>query len=215
MPNIFAVHKPKGISSYDVIRKLKKEFPGEKIGHGGTLDPLAEGVLVIGVGRPATKSLQSVLKNTTKEYIAEIELGKVSETGDAEGPVTISNSSTKPSREEIESVLKTFIGTIMQTPPVYSAVKVKGKAAYQRTRSGEKIELEPKSVVIHSIAILEYTYPILKIKVETGSGVYIRSLARDIGERLGSGAYLAGLVRTRVGEFTLPQSRPLHDHQVF
>ena len=202
---IFAVYKPRGISSYDVIRKLKMEYPRRtKIGHGGTLDPLAEGVLVVGVGRESTKKLQAVLKDSTKEYIAGIELGRTSETDDAEGPLHITEQlPPEPTKQDIAHVLQSFVGKIEQTPPKYSAIKIAGMAAYKRARLGEELHLQPKSVYIHALEILDYTYPVLEIRVECGSGVYIRSLARDIGTTLGTGAYLIKLVRTRVGEFTI------------
>lgn len=212
---VFAVYKPKGKTSYDVIRQLKKKYPGEKIGHGGTLDPLAEGVLVVGVGRQATKTLGSILKNTKKIYKAEIELGKVSKTDDAEGPITSVKDGLKtPARwpngllggggstiDKVKKVLNLFVGNISQTPPRYSAIKIKGVPAYKRARRGEKFSIQPKQVTIHNIRLINYAYPILKIEVTCGSGVYIRSLARDIGKRLGCGAYLKNLIRTAVGKY--------------
>lgn len=201
---ILSIYKPLGITSYDVIRVLKKHFPGEKIGHGGTLDPLAEGVLVVAVGREATKQLHSVLNGTQKEYRAKIELGKTSETDDAEGPITdyAGGNGTIPSRDDVEKALRNFVGDITQTPPDYSAVKVQGMTAYKRARTGQKIALAPKQVHIEHIDVLSYTYPTLEIQVVCGSGVYIRALARDLGEALKTGAYLTGLQRTRVGDFT-------------
>lgn len=202
---IFAVYKPKGISSYDVIRKLKKKYQGERIGHGGTLDPLAEGVLVIGVGRAATKKLSFVLKDADKEYVATIELGGVSETDDSEGPVASVKrkvSSEKLNATQIQRALRTFVGEIKQVPPKYSAAKIRGVSAYKRARRGEEFSLKPKKVTIRKIELLTYAFPILKIWVVCGSGVYIRALARDIGEKLKTGGYLKSLVRTRVGEYT-------------
>lgn len=206
---IFAVHKPRGISSYDVIRSIKNQYEkGTKIGHGGTLDPLAEGVLVIAVGRESTKQLSDVLKNSTKEYVAEIELGKVSKTDDSEGPIESGLSERVPSLNEIEKILHTFIGDILQRPPVYSAVKIKGEAAYSRVRRGEAVEIQPKQVHIDAIETMSYKYPVVTIHVQCGSGVYIRSLARDIGQKLGTGAYMKNLIRTRVGDFTLDKTQP-------
>ena len=207
-----AIYKPFGITSYDVIRVLKKSFPGEKIGHGGTLDPRAEGVLVVAVGRDATKQLHTVLNGTDKEYEATIELGKVSETDDAEGPITDYSelqqavARSKPTLEDIKMALSSFVGDIQQIPPQYSAVKVKGMSAYARARKGEKVVLEPKTVHIFVIDIESYEYPVVKIRVVCGSGVYIRSLARDLGSKLRTGAYLTGLVRTRVGTFLAADS---------
>lgn len=201
---IFAVYKPRGISSYDVIRAIKhKHEKGIKIGHGGTLDPQAEGVLVIAVGRESTRQLSSILKDSTKEYIAEIELGKISDTDDSEGPISIGLSQRVPSNEEIQEVLRSLTGDIIQKPPKYSAIKIKGETAYARARRGEIVDIQPKLVHIDSIEMRDYIYPILTIHVQCGSGVYIRALARDIGEKLGTGAYMTSLIRTRVGKFTL------------
>lgn len=208
---IFAVYKPKGISSYDVIRVLKRHFPGEKIGHGGTLDPLAEGVLVVAVGREATKQLHTVLNGTDKEYDVTIELGKVSATDDAEGPVTLYEPQTKeqPTHQKISAILQTFQGTIEQIPPQYSAVKVKGKTAYSRARKGESTLLTPKKVHITSLEIVSYHYPMLSLKIVCGSGVYIRAIARDLGESLKVGGYVVALKRTRVGTFVSEKALPL------
>jgi len=209
---IHAIYKPKGITSYDVIRRLKKLFPGEKIGHGGTLDPLAEGVLVVGVGREATRQLQQVLKGTEKEYDVVVKLGQTSETDDSEGPIKDHPHAGKvaqPSQSEVEKVLHTFLGEIDQVPPKYSAVKLKGKTAYARARKGEEIVLEPKRVIIQAIELVDFEYPLLTLRVVTGSGVYVRSLARDIGRQLGVGGYVQELKRTRVGDFDLVKALQL------
>lgn len=210
------MYKPRGMTSYDVIRVLKNKYPGRRIGHGGTLDPLAEGVLVVGVGREATRKLALILKNTKKEYEAEIELGKVSQTDDAEGvDVNFQHSITNdqlghtPNLSEVREVLKDFVGEIQQVPPRFSAVKVGGVPAYKRARRGEKFRLNAKQVRVYEIKLLEYAYPVFRIRVTTGSGVYIRSLARDIGASLGVGAYLKHLVRTRVGEYTIKDSHEI------
>jgi len=210
---IFPVYKPLGISSYDVIRKLKKHFPGEKIGHGGTLDPLAEGVLVVGVGKEATRQLQTVLKGTNKTYEAGIELGKISETDDSEGPISesIEWGGEVPTREEVEKVLATFLGETQQIPPKYSAIKIKGVPAYTRARRGEEFDIEPKTITIRSIDLLEYNFPSLSVRVVAGSGTYIRSLARDIGKALGCGAYMKALKRTAVGEYTIDEAHILEN----
>jgi tRNA pseudouridine55 synthase len=212
---ILAIYKPRGITSYDVIRVLKRIFPGEKIGHGGTLDPLAEGVLVVAVGRDATKQLHTVLNGTEKEYETTIELGKVSETDDAEGPIHqyLKARVGNPDLLEITTALQSFTGDIDQVPPQYSAVKVQGKTAYKRAREGENTTLAPKKVHISSIDVLSYSYPMLTIRVVCGSGVYIRSIARDLGETLQTGGYVTNLKRTRVGEFTAEKAQHLPDNQ--
>lgn len=201
---IVAVFKPVGISSYDVIRRIKKHLPGEKIGHGGTLDPAAEGVLVIGIGKDATRQLQHVLKGTEKEYEATIILGKVSETDDSEGPIVdFPEPADPPSESQIIQIVKDFIGEIMQVPPKYSALKINGVPAYKRARRGEDFEIPARPALINDIKIIRYQYPELKIRVSTGSGVYIRALARDIGNALHVGGYMSALTRTRVGDYRL------------
>ena len=200
------INKPVGISSYDVIRKLKKLYPNEKIGHGGTLDPLASGVLVIAVGKESTKSLSKILKNAKKGYEAVIKLGEYSETDDKEGPFEEVKPKRIPSKKEVEKALSKFIGEIAQIPPKYSAIKIKGVPAYKRARRGEKIVLKPRKVIIYNLKLVNYTYPFVKIEITVGSGTYIRSLARDIGKELETGAYLYNLRRTFVGGFKIENS---------
>jgi len=203
---VYAIWKDKGSTSYDIIRQIKRITAAKKIGHGGTLDPLASGILVVGIGREATKSLQEILKDTVKEYIANIKFGQTSSTDDEEGEKKDFPDFQIPTREQLENVLTEFVGNILQTPPIYSAIKIKGTPAYKLARQGNDIKLEPKKVVIKEIILLAYDWPTAQIKVVSGSGVYIRSLARDIGERLQCGAYLTGLERTRVGKFTKEQA---------
>lgn len=200
MEHIIAIYKPKGPTSHDIIDEIRKITGEQKVGHAGTLDPLAQGVLVVGIGREATKQLSTVVKKE-KEYIAEITFGEESTTDDAEGMKTRWNVKEPPSQEIIKKTLAKFIGKIMQTPPAFSAIKIKGKAAYKRVRKGENIKLESREVEIKSIEVLKYEWPHLTLKVVTGPGVYIRALARDLGEELGVGGYLSDLERTQVGEF--------------
>ncbi len=201
MSNIFAFYKPKGITSNDAVQKVRSIVGRSvKVGHAGTLDPLAQGVLVIAVGREATKKISEVVKKE-KEYIAEITLGSESSTDDAEGEKTLFNVSKRPVLEEIIKIFPEFIGRIKQMPPIYSAIKIQGREAYKYARQGQEIKMESREVEIKNIELLEYAWPLLKIKVLTGPGVYIRSLARDIGKKLGVGGYLSFLERTRVGDF--------------
>lgn len=202
MNKLFAVYKPKGPTSYDIVRQIKKVIgKKEKIGHAGTLDPLASGVLVIAIGREATKKISETVRKE-KEYIAKIKLGETSVTDDEEGEKTAWEFSDKPSKEDIEKILMEFTGEIMQTPPIYSAIKVKGDEAYKLARKGKEVKLEPRKALVKEIEIISYEWPYLILRVTTGPGVYIRSLARDIGEKLDVGGYLADLERTRVGDFT-------------
>ncbi|OGK16270.1 tRNA pseudouridine(55) synthase TruB [Candidatus Roizmanbacteria bacterium RIFCSPHIGHO2_01_FULL_39_12b] len=200
---IFPVVKPKGITSYDVIRNIKKMHPGKKIGHGGTLDPLASGVLIIAIGSKYTKQLHNVLNNTIKTYKVDIRLGAISVTNDSEGPIHEVKHARVPTTADIKNVLKEFEGVIYQIPPIYSAVKINGTAAYKLARRGERIVIKSKKVAIDSIKIESYFYPNLSLTVNCHSGVYIRALVRDIGKRLGCGGYVVELIRTRVGEYTL------------
>lgn len=201
MENIFACYKPKGITSNDLVQKIRN-FVGRdiKVGHAGTLDPLAQGVLVVAVGREATKKIDEVVQKE-KEYIAHITFGRESSTDDAEGEKTEIKFSAIPTREDIRAILPEFTGKIQQVPPVYSAIKVEGKEAYKYARQGQVVEMESREVDVKSIEILDYDWPLLKLKIITGPGVYIRSLARDIGRRFGVGGYLSFLERTRVGDF--------------
>jgi len=210
MENIFAVYKPSGITSHDAVMVVKRALRAEKVGHAGTLDPLARGVLVIGVGREATRQLGTVVKHE-KEYLARVRFGETSATDDEEGEKTVQEVKKIPLLPDIERIIKKFVGEISQRPPLYSALKIKGKAAYRYARKGEALVLPPRKVSIQEIEILKFEWPFLDLRVVTGPGVYIRSLARDIGENLGVGGYLADLERTRVGEFTKERATRLED----
>lgn len=192
----FAVDKPKGLTSRQVVNIVRRQTGIKKVGHGGTLDPLASGVLVIAVGREATKKLSLIVKKE-KEYIATVKLGVVSTTDDEEGEKTKIFVSKVPDENEIRKKLVKFIGEIKQIPPIYSAVKVKGRQAYKYARKGKKVKLKPRRVFVKEIEVLEYKWPLLKLRIVCGPGVYIRSIARDLG------GFLTDLVRTRVGEFRL------------
>ncbi|HBR70874.1 TPA: tRNA pseudouridine(55) synthase TruB [Candidatus Dependentiae bacterium] len=202
------INKPLHYSSMDVIRVLRKLTGIKKIGHAGTLDPLATGVLLVCIGRATTKHIDSLM-NMEKEYIAEIDLTAFSETDDAEGPLQECDVKNIPSENEIIACLHKFIGLIEQIPPRYSAMKIQGVRAYKKVRSGEIFELEARMVEIKSIDLLSYQWPVLKIKVTCGKGVYIRSLARDIGNCLHTGGYLKSLIRSRIGEYRLENALEL------
>ncbi|MDO8462991.1 MAG: tRNA pseudouridine(55) synthase TruB [bacterium] len=202
---IVSISKPKGPTSHDIVDAVRRITGERRVGHAGTLDPMAEGVLIIGIGRDATKQLGTIV-HSDKEYIATAHLGATSDTDDAEGAVQHASDAargTVPSRNTIAHVLEQYTGTIHQVPPKYSAIKLRGKPAHRRMRGGEDVHLEPRAVEIKEIELLDYTWPLLRIRVVCGSGTYIRALARDIGATLGVGGYLAALTRTRVGTFTL------------
>lgn len=202
---IFAIYKPVGPTSHDIVNQLRKITGERRIGHAGTLDPLASGVLVVAIGREFTKKLSEIVKKE-KEYLAKIKFGEYSTTDDQEGEKTKVDFLIKPTLKIIQSTIVQFIGKIEQIPPQYSAIKIKGKTAYSLARIGEKIELKSRLIEIKNIEIIKYSWPYLELKVVCGSGVYIRSLARDLGEKLNVGGYLYSLERTRVGQFTKKES---------
>jgi len=202
------VDKPEGMTSHDVVDYLRKITKIKKIGHAGTLDPIATGLLILGIGREATKKL-SEFQKLDKEYIAKIKLGVKSDTFDKEGKIEKVQFEKIPKREEIEEVLKSFCGEILQTPPPYSAKKIKGKKAYELARKGMKTELLPVKVKIYQIEILNYSFPYLEIKVHCSSGTYIRSLANDIGEKLKVGGLIEELRRTKIGNFKVENAQKL------
>lgn len=202
---IYNIHKPVGPTSNDLVMKIKRLSGIKKVGHAGTLDPLAEGVLVVGVGREATRQLGQ-WSEKEKEYLAKIRLGINSTTDDEEGEKTGVAVKNIPDEEKIKKKLQKFEGKIRQMPPKFSAVKVSGQEAYKRMRAGEEFSLGGRDVEIKKIELLRYKWPILELKVITGPGVYIRSLARDAGKELKTGAYLKDLIRTRVGEYSIDDS---------
>lgn len=184
---------------YTVSRKIKEKKL--KVGHAGTLDPLATGVMIICTGR-ATKRIEE-FQYQTKEYIATIELGATTPSYDLEKEIDATYPTEHITREGVEEALKRFIGEIQQIPPAFSACKVDGKRSYDLARKGQEVELKPKLLVIDEIELLECALPMIKIRVVCSKGTYIRALARDIGEALESGAHLTGLIRTRVGDIRL------------
>lgn len=205
---ILLVDKPAGITSFDCIRRLRKQLGVKKIGHAGTLDPMATGLMIFLVGS-STKLATSFLKHD-KSYDAEITLGFNSSTGDKEGDLT-AISEKAPDLSGVEAILPKFTGLIKQTPPAYSAIKIDGKAAYKRARSGEKVEIPEREVTIYSLNLGSYEYPKLNVSTHVSSGTYIRTLAEDIGKSLGTGAYLSNLRRTTIGDYTIEQAKPLED----
>jgi tRNA pseudouridine55 synthase len=204
------IDKPKGMSSHDVVEQLRKVTKIKKIGHAGTLDPIATGLLILGIGRDATKKLDK-FKNLDKEYIAKIKLGSSSETFDTEGKIEERKVEKIPNKKEIKEALKEFIGKIKQVPPPFSAKKIKGKKAYELARKGLNVNLKPVEVEIKEIEILEYKWPYLKIKVRCSAGTYIRSLANDIGEKLNCGGLIEELRRTKIGNFSVERAKNISE----
>jgi tRNA pseudouridine(55) synthase len=196
MKGFVIFNKPKNYTSFQVVEYFKK-LTNDKVGHGGTLDPIAEGVLILGIGKDYTKRLGEFLKNSIKVYIGEIILGYTSNTYDAEGEIK-KITDELPNIEKINEVIKNFIGRIKQKPPKFSAIKIKGKRGYELARKGKYFEVPEKEVEIYNLEILDYSPPKLLLKAEVQSGVYIRSLANDIGEKLGCGGYLNELKRVAI-----------------
>lgn len=208
-------NKPLNWTSFDVVNKVRYSIQQNfgikklKVGHAGTLDPLATGVLILCTGK-STKLIES-FQYQTKEYIATLKLGATTPSFDMEHPEDATYSTEHITTELVDQVISNFKGEIWQIPPVYSAVKIDGKRAYDYARNGEEVVLKPKLLVIDEIEVLEFEPPFLKIRVVCSKGTYIRALARDIGEALNSGAYLTALERTRVGEKTLADCWELED----
>lgn len=209
MEGIIVIDKPKGITSFDVIRKLRKILKEKRIGHTGTLDPLATGILVICVGR-ATKLAQDI-EGYDKEYIAEFELGYQTDTYDIEGTVVKSVEKFDISKEMLESVINNYIGDIKQVPPMYSAIKIDGKKLYELARQGIEVERKPRDVKISSIVLEEFDGKKVKIRCRVSKGTYIRSLIDDIGKDLEVYATMTNLRRTVVGDNQILESYTLDD----
>ena len=202
------INKEKGITSLDVISKLRKILNIKKIGHAGTLDPLASGVLPVAVGY-ATRLIEYL--EDDKKYIAKIKFGENSTTYDDEGEKTFVH---KPDfkRSDLENVLPKFIGKIKQKPPIYSAIKIKGKKLYEIARRGESVEIPLRDVEIYDIKILDFKLPYATLEISCSKGTYIRSLAYDLGEILGCGGYIKELKRTCVGKFNIENSNKLNEN---
>lgn len=207
-PNgVLVIDKPLGRTSTDMVRVVKRRVMNAgvpksvKVGHGGTLDPLATGIVVILVGK-ATKLCEGIMGGE-KRYLTEIDLAHVSTTDDGEGQISPVAVERPPELDEVRRACEPFIGTIMQRPPVYSAIKIGGQPAYNFARRGKELTIEARPVVVYAIDLLEYRWPMLRLDIRSGRGVYIRSLARDLGVSLKTGGMLTGLRRTQVGQFTL------------
>ena len=209
---VLVVDKPVGMTSHDVVQAVRNGTSLRRAGHTGTLDPRASGVLVILVG-PAVR-LSEYVSASDKRYQAIIRMGAKTDTFDSEGKFTQENQETiNVTEQQFEEALKTFVGEIEQTPPPYSAVKVQGRKAYEMARKGEEVNLEPRKITVHHLEVLEWAPPEAVIDVHCSSGTYVRSLANDLGEKLGCGAYLVGLRRTKSGRFSLRDAVPLRKLQ--
>jgi len=203
---VLVVDKPVGLTSHDVVQIIRKGTNIRRAGHTGTLDPRASGVLVVLIG-PAVR-LSEYVSASDKRYQAVVRLGTRTDTYDADGRV-VSTSPVDITEQQFEEALKKFVGTIEQVPPPYSAVKIKGRKAYEMAREGEEVDLSPRIIQVYNLELLEWAPPEAVIDVYCSSGTYVRSLAHDLGEALGCGAHLVGLRRTKSGRFTLRDAVPL------
>lgn len=203
MHGFLVIDKPAGMTSHDVVNRVRKVLWTRQVGHAGTLDPMATGVLVVAVGW-ATKLLEFIVSDT-KGYDAVIEFGRSTDTDDITGQTLVATTMLLPfpTLSQIETALLDFRGPISQRPPAFSAIKQQGQPSYKKARQGELLDLPKRDVVISKFEILEYTPPYLSVRVESSSGTYIRSLARDLGEKLGCGGTLASLRRWRSGQWSL------------
>jgi len=197
---LILVDKPTGPTSHKVVSIVRRETGVRKVGHAGTLDPRASGVLVLCMG--AATRLSEYLSTASKRYEAVIRFGASTKTYDAEGDA-VRITGAVPTEEGIKAILPEFTGKIEQVPPPYSAIKIKGKKAYELARAGKEFDLAARDVTIYKMALVEYRPPDLVLEIECSAGTYIRSLAHDLGEQLGTGAHLANLRRTKVGHFTI------------
>lgn len=204
---VLSVNKPPGMTSRHALNRVQRLAKKAKLGHAGTLDPLAEGVLVVCLGKAT--SLVQYIQQMPKCYRAVFLLGRTSPTEDVESEVTELSAPPVPREEDIAAALRRFTGSIEQRPPAFSALRVEGRRAHRLAREGKEVELTPRQVHVYQLNLLRYAYPEMELEITCGSGTYVRSLGRDIAESLGTGAVMSGLVRTGVGPFRIEASVPL------
>lgn len=213
MDEVLLIDKPAGMTSFGVVARLRRVLSRAagkkvKVGHTGTLDPFATGLMIIVTGKKCREA--DTFMKLDKWYEAEIMLGEVSTTGDPEGELT-HVSDRQPSRSEVEAVLGTLVGEIKQRPPIFSAIKINGRRAYQLARQGQPVDMPERTVSIYTLELVAYEHPRLVIRAHVSSGTYIRSLAVDIGQQLGTGAYCHQLRRQAIAEYDVTQAKPLAD----
>ena len=206
---VLVIDKPRGPPSMSMVNLVRRRSGGVKTGHAGTLDPLATGVLVLGLGK-MTKQL-GALTSTNKRYTTVIDLSATTAGHDEESPREEVQVLDEPNRDSVEKILDTFRGIFLQTPPIYSAVKVGGHRAYAVARKGKEVVIEPRKVEVFNISLLAYEWPLATIDIACAKGFYVRSLARDLGMKLGVGGYCRSINRTEVGPFTIQHAHALED----
>lgn len=209
--SVLLVDKPAGITSFGVVARVRRKLSEQlgkkaKVGHTGTLDPFATGLMIIVTGKECRNAAN--YSKLDKEYEATIILGQTSSTGDPEGEIT-SVSDIQPTRTQVEAALAQFTGEITQRPPMFSAIKINGRRAYDLARKGEVVEMPERQVTIYSLELIDYDYPAIRIRTHVSSGTYIRTLAEDIGSALETGAYCSELRRTKVAEFSVADATPV------
>jgi tRNA pseudouridine55 synthase len=208
---ILNLHKPVGWTSFDVVKKVRSIIKEKKVGHGGTLDPFAEGVLIIGTGKD-TKKLTSIT-SADKTYIARLCLGEITDTLDTEGQVIEAKPVPEINADDIHKVLDSFLGTSCQIPPMFSAKKVNGQRLYKLARKNIEVKREPVQINIKSIGLLDYLDHSLSFSITCSKGTYIRVLGKDIAEKLGTVGYLKSLVRMQVGPYSIDDSKTVEEFQ--
>lgn len=209
--SVLLIDKPAGITSFGVVARVRRKLSEQlgkkaKVGHTGTLDPFATGLMIIVTGKECRNA--GNYSKLDKVYEATIRLGETSSTGDPEGEIT-PVSGEQPQLSDVQAALEQFTGEIMQRPPIFSAIKINGRRAYDLARKGEVVEMPERKVMIYSLQILDYTYPELKIRVHVSSGTYIRTLADDIGKALRTGAYCSELRRTKIADFSVDDAEAI------
>lgn len=209
LQGVIVIDKPLGPTSMSMVNLVRRKCKKVKTGHAGTLDPLATGVLVLGVGK-MTKKLGQMM-DTHKRYTTVIDLSANTEGHDAEAPREEVDVSHVPTPEEVERAVQTFSGEIMQAPPIFSAVKIDGHRAYAMARKGKEVNIVPRKVTVHAIQVLSYEWPFVTIDIKCAKGFYVRSLARDLGKFLSVGGYCTEIRRTEVGRFTLGMAKQLEN----
>ena len=213
MDEVILIDKPQGMTSFGVVARLRRVLSNQagkkvKVGHTGTLDPFATGLMIIVTGKKCREA--ETFTKLDKWYEAEIILGKNSSTGDPEGEIT-DVSDYEPSLKEVQQVVSQFVGKIEQTPPIFSAIKINGERAYRLAREGKQVKIPKRVIEIYSLELLAYEYPKLKIRTHVSSGTYIRTLAVDIGEKLGTGAYCENLRRMKIADYSIDEAKTLAD----
>ncbi|MEX2008251.1 MAG: tRNA pseudouridine(55) synthase TruB [Candidatus Spechtbacterales bacterium] len=208
---VLLINKPEGITSHDVVDRVRRITGERRVGHAGTLDPFAQGLLIVLVGRDDTKR-QAEFMGQEKEYVTTLRLGLETDSFDRTGaPTTLAYEGLPPTEDAVRAVLKRFVGPLEQIPPAFSAINIGGKRAYHFARKGEVPNLKARTITVRELELVGYAWPDLQLRMAVSSGTYVRALARDIGRALGTGAHVKNLTRTRIGGYRLAQAKTLEE----